>query len=301
MSHHGHREKQINSGNLLWVTLLNLLITFTEIAGGVMSNSISLLSDAVHNLGDAFATFIAWIAFHLSRRNSTSRSTFGLKRIEILAALFNSVLLIVLTIFLFREAWFRIHNPEPVDSVIMLIVAAVGLLANLFAVIILKKDSASSLNIKAAYLHLIGDAMSSVAVIAGGLLMLRFKIYWIDPIVTFLIGIYIMKETIEIVRQTVSILMQQTPGHLNLQEIKDEIEKVDEVKNIHHIHAWNLTDRLVHFEAHIDLKEDLRVSQVDEIRIRIEKTLCDSFKIDHVTLQFEYKTGDHKAMIHNVD
>jgi len=279
--------------------LLNLLITVVELIGGLLSNSLALLSDALHNLGDAFATFIAWIASRLSSRESTEKATFGLKRIEILSALLNSVTLIVLSIYLFREAWFRLQNPEPVNSVIMLVVAAIGLLANIYAVILLKKDSSNSLNVKAAYIHLIGDSLSSVVVIIGGILMLYFQIYWVDPIITFLIGLYILKETYQILKETVIILMQHTPENLNLQEIKTEIEKIREVKNIHHIHAWNLTDQLVHFEAHVEITDDLLISQLEIVRKEIETILRNSFYIDHITLQFEYQTEDHKTLIYN--
>ncbi len=292
-------ENKINSGNLLLVTLLNLAITLAELAGGILSNSISLLSDALHNLGDAFATFIAWIALKLSNRRSTPKSTFGLKRIEILAALLNTVTLIILSFYLFREAWLRFLHPEPVNSVVMLVVAAIGLVANLYAVLILRKDSVKNINVRAAYIHLIGDSLSSVVVLIGGFLMLFFEIYWVDPLVTFLIGVYILKETFSIMKQALSILMQQTPDGLDLHAIKEEIEKIKEVKNIHHIHAWNLTDQLIHFEAHVDVTEDLLLSQVDGIREQIEKKLQEMFKIDHVTLQFEYKTGHHKTMINN--
>ncbi len=296
---HSHGEKKINSGNLLLVTLLNLVITAAELAGGLLSNSLALLSDALHNLGDAFATFIAWIAIKLSARQSTPKSTFGLKRIEILAALLNTITLIILSFYLFREAWIRFHNPEAVNSVVMLIVASIGLLANLYAVLVLRKDSAKSINVRAAYIHLIGDSLSSVVVIAGGLLMLFYEIYWVDPLITFLIGLYILKETFTILKQTLGILMQQTPGNLDLHNIKTEIEKIKAVNNIHHIHAWNLTDQLIHFEAHVDINEDLLLSQVDVIREQIEEILIGSFNIDHVTLQFEYKTGHHKSMINN--
>jgi len=296
---HSHGDKKINSKNLLWVTLLNLLITAVELVGGLFSNSLSLLSDALHNLGDAFATFIAWIALKLSSRDSTPKATFGLKRIEILAALFNAVTLIILSFYLFKEAWFRLQDPEPVNSLVMLAVATIGLLANIYAVVLLKKDSAKSLNVKAAYIHLIGDSLSSVVVIIGGLLMLYFELYWVDPLITFLIGLYILKETIEILRQAVAILMQHTPECLNLLEIKAEVEKIGGVKNIYHIHAWNLTDQLIHFEAHVDVNHDMLLSEVDVLRNQIETMLRNSFDIDHVTLQFEYKTGGQKAMISN--
>lgn len=294
---HGHTA--VNTRNLLLVTCLNLIITLAELIGGILSNSLSLMSDALHNLGDAFASFIAWIASRLSSRSSTPRATFGMKRIEILAALLNAVVLAVLCIYLFREAWIRILEPEPVNSSVILIVATIGLFANLYGVILLKKDSSKSINVRAAYLHLLGDSLSSVAVIAGGLIMHYFEIFWVDPLITILIGIYILKETFSILKQTVTILMQNTPESIDLHDIKKDIELIPEVENIHHLHAWNLTDQLIHFEAHVEVNQDLQLSQVQKVQENIELLLRENFKIDHVTLQFEYKNCVQKSMIHN--
>ena len=169
---HNHRHHHaVNEKNLLITTLLNLIITVAEFTGGMISNSLALVSDALHNLSDTFATFIAYVATIISKKHANTKKTFGYKRIEILAALLNATILIVICIYLFREAWIRWNNPEPIKSMIMLVVAMIGLLANIFAVIILRKDAGKNINVRAAYVHLIGDSLSSVVVIFGGVLI----------------------------------------------------------------------------------------------------------------------------------
>lgn len=284
--------------NLLAATILNFIISIAELIGGVLSGSLALFSDALHNLGDAFSTFIAWIANIVAARESSPKRTFGYKRIEILAALLNSVILIGITLYLFVEAVDRLKNPQQINSRIMLIVAAIGLVANIIAVFILHKDARHSLNVKAAYLHLIGDSLSSVVVIIGGLLILFFDIYWIDPVITFFIGIYILYEAIRILNESVTILMQYTPSNLNIQEVKDVIETDTRIRNIHHIHAWSLTDQKTYFEAHVDISEDLKISEINHILKDIEKVLKERFDIDHTTLQFEFRACNDE-MINN--
>lgn len=282
--------------NLLAATVLNFIISVAELIGGIISGSLALFSDALHNLGDAFSTFVAWLASIISARESSPKRTFGFKRIEILAALLNSVILIGITFYLFAEAIERLRNPQEINSTVMLIVAAIGLLANIIAVFLLHRDARHSLNVKAAYLHLIGDSLSSVVVIIGGFLILFFDIYWIDPVITFIIGIYILYEAVKILDESVKILMQYTPPELNIQEVKDVIEKDKRIRNIHHIHAWSLTDQKTHFEAHVDILEDLNISKINQIRNDIEKVLKEKFDIDHTTLQFEFKACDDEMI-----
>ncbi len=294
---HGSQGKNLKGKNLLFAFGLNLIITVAEIIGGIFSNSLALVSDAIHNLGDTFAVMLAYIANVISRKNANERKTFGYKRIEILAALLNAVILIVITLFLFFEAYKRFQSPEPIKGVLMFWVAVLGLIANLIAVIILKGDSKHNINIRAAYLHLLGDTISSVAVIAGSILIYFFKIYWIDPVVTILIGLYIIKEAFQVLKETVDILMQGTPSSIDLQEVVDEIEKHDEISNIHHVHAWKLDDKQIHFECHADLAKDLPLSKTDAIRIEVEDILLSKFGISHVTIQFEYNCCDEKSVI----
>ena len=294
-SHHHHA---VNENNLLAATFLNLVITVVEIAGGLLSGSLALLSDALHNLSDTFATFIAYLATIIGRREANHKKTFGYKRMEILAALTNAVILIVISVFLMKEAWHRWQNPAPINSMIMLVVGMIGLLANLYAVLILRKDAGKSINVKAAYIHLIGDSLSSVVVIIGAVMIQIFQIAWIDPIITVLISIYIIRSGFVILKDSVNILMQSAPDHLDLSQIKLRVEQEPEVLNIHHIHAWMLTDQEVHMEAHVELQGDLKLSQVKIIQEKIEKSLHREFKIVHITLQFEYNTNHANSLIH---
>ena len=298
-SHKHQHHHAVNEKNLLTATTLNLVITVVEIAGGLLSGSLALLSDALHNLNDTFATFIAYLATLIGRREANLKKTFGYKRLEILAALMNSVILMVMSVFLIREAWHRIQEPASINSMIMLVVGMIGLLANLYAVLILKKDAGKSINVKAAYVHLIGDSLSSVVVILGSVLIRIFEIHWVDAAITVLISIYIIRSGYVILKQSVNILLQASPEDLDLTLIKLRVEQEPEVLNIHHIHTWMLTDRDIHMEAHVELKKDLKISQVKLIHEHIEQLLRKDFGIAHITLQFEYKTNHTPSMIHN--
>ena len=295
-SHH-HSNSGISEKNLFAAVILNFSITAVEIAGGLLSNSLALLSDAIHNLGDGFAVLIAYIAHRISKRQSNERKTFGYKRVEILAAFVNAVILGAICLFLIYEAVERFRNPAPIKGAIMFIVASVGLLANLVAVLLLQKDSKKNINIKAAYLHLLGDTLSSIVVIAGGILIWKFEIYWLDPLITVLISLYILKETYLLLKDSFNILMQSSPKELDLDEIKREVEKINGIRNIHHIHVWSLNDRQIHFEGHIDLSEDLPVSKTDVLRNQVISLLHQRFNIEHVTLQMEFGCCDETGMI----
>lgn len=286
------------SRDLLFSAALNFTITVVEVIGGLLSNSLALLSDALHNMGDTIAIFIAYLANLISKRRSTIKRTFGYKRIEILAALLNAIVLIVIVVYLFIEAYQRLQDPEPIKGLIMFIVAVVGFLANLISILLLKKHTRHNLNIKSAYLHLFADTISSVLVIITAILIYFFNLYWIDPLVTFLLGIYLLKETYGIIKETVNILMQSTPPGLDLKIVKDALETIPEIDNIHHIHAWNLNDQEIHFECHIELNNDLRISETEIIKKRIHDILLNNFGIAHITIQYGYRCCDDKSMIH---
>jgi cobalt-zinc-cadmium efflux system protein len=279
--------------------LLNFFITAGEVAGGLLSNSLSLLSDALHNLSDTVSIFIAWLAERAGQKPSDIRKTFGFRRIEILAALVNAAALVAVCLFLVFEAWERLQNPTEVHGLVMIIVALAGLAGNLAGVLLLRKDSGRNINIRATYLHLLGDTLSSVAVVAGGVLIYFFRIYWIDPVLTILISLFILKETYAVLKQVVNILMQAVPAGLRLEDVERVILSIEGVANVHHVHAWNLTDQELHFECHIDLKDDIRLSETDPVRIRIEHELLDQFGIGHTTLQFEFDCcGDKRFISH---
>jgi cobalt-zinc-cadmium efflux system protein len=283
-----HRHKDTQGKNLISVTLINLSISVVQVIGGLISGSLSLLSDALHNFGDTSALFIAYLARRRGRKRANLQKTFGYKRIEILAALYNASILIALCLFLFYSAYKRLLNPETVDSKLMLIVAVFGLLANLVSVLIIQKGRHENLNVKAAYLHLLGDTLSSFAVIAGGILMWAFEVYWVDPLITILVGFYIIYHSWKVIRETLDILMQSSPDGIDLSKLKERIETIDAIDNIHHVHVWRLTDAQVHFEAHINLKENLSMDAMMKIKEQTEQILQNDYKIDHMTLQFGY-------------
>jgi cobalt-zinc-cadmium efflux system protein len=278
---------------------LNLTVSVVEIAGGMYANSLALISDALHNLGDTSALFIAYLANQIGKRNHNYKKTFGYKRIEILAALFNAVILAVIIVYLFIEAGQRLRNPEPIKGLVMFIVAIIGFLANLISVLLLKDHAGKSINVRAAYLHLMGDTVSSVIVIFTAILIYFYRIYWIDPLVTFLLGIYLLRETYLILREALDILMQSAPHGLDLTEVKKSLESIPEIDNIHHVHVWNLSDQDIQFECHIDLKEDIRISETESIKEVVEDILLNKFNINHVTIQYEYNCCSDKNMIHS--
>lgn len=283
-------KKGINKRNLLLATALNLVIALAEAMGGIISGSLALLSDALHNLGDSASTLIAYIASVYASRQPSGKRTFGYKRMEILAALINAFTLISITLFLFYEAYKRFSEPATINTTVMLVVAMIGLLANIYGVILLRKDSGKNINVRAAYIHLLGDSLSSAVVIAGGLIIMLTGITWIDPLITILIGLYILKEALSILMESIKILMQFTPPGLNLDLVKSDLEKYKAVRNVHHMHAWNLTDNQTHFECHIDTAHDMKLSELNSLREEIELMLNEHFGLRHVTIQFEFNS-----------
>ncbi|NOX19481.1 MAG: cation transporter [Chlorobi bacterium] len=284
---HSHSHSSGMSGTRLLITiLLNFAITVAEIIGGIISGSLSLISDAMHNFSDGIAVIISYAAIRLNRRPKDYKFTFGYKRAEIIAAVFNASVLIGISLYLFFEAYNRFVNPEPIKGGIMIIVASIGLLANVAGTLLLKSGAKESMNIRSAYLHLFSDAISSVGVIVGGIFIYYYEIYWIDPMVTVLISLYIVKESLEIVKEAIQILMMAAPSEIEIKKIEETLKQVDGIKGIHHVHFWRVNERDVHFEAHVKVA-DMPVSRTESILTEVEKLLHDKFEIGHVTLQFE--------------
>jgi cobalt-zinc-cadmium efflux system protein len=276
---------------------LNLVIAVAEVIGGLASRSLSLLSDALHNFSDGLAVFLSLVAIRVGRRKSTPRRTFGYRRVEILVALLNASVLVVIAVFLFREAVLRLLNPQEIDGTLMLIVAAVGFVANILAVLLLHRGSRASLNIRTAYLHLMADTVSSLAVLFGGVAIQLFQIYWIDPVLTFAIGIYVLREGFRVLLETIDILMQSAPADVDLEEVRKAVERLPEVENLHHVHIWRLSDREVFFEGHVALAPSVDPSQLDDVRGRIETVLTESFRITHTTVQLEFSCCEDTDLI----
>ena len=296
--HHHHHDEKISGSRLLITMLLNFTITIVEIIGGIISGSLSLISDALHNFSDGIAVIISYFAIKLKERPNSYKHTFGFKRAEILAALINSATLLAISFYLFYESIARLIHPTEVQGGLMTLVASVGLLANIIGTLLLKKSASSSMNIKAAYLHLLSDAVSSVAVILGGIAIYYFNIYWLDPVLTILISSYVLKESYHILTDALHVLMEGTPEGISLEEIKKAVESFDKVINIHHVHVWSVGENDIHLEAHIDI-ENMLISESDELREKIEKVLRDKFKIEHATIQFEHGKCKDNGIIKN--
>ena len=292
---HDHTEGT-SEKNLFITMLLNFLITVVEIVGGIASGSLSLLSDAIHNFSDGIAIIVSYTAIRLSKKPRTLKYTFGLKRAELLAAIINASTLIIISFFLIKEAIGRFSNPTPITGNLMLVVAVIGLIANVVGTMLLKRGSEQNINIRAAYVHLLSDAVSSLAVIIGAVCIMMFNITWIDPLLTILISIYILKETYDIVKEAVDVIMMSSPADIDMNDLQRTVEAVPGVKNMHHIHLWRMNDTDIHFEAHIDV-DDVPVSCTAEIRREIEAALHDKHDINHTTLQFECDSCSQKGLV----
>jgi len=298
MTHdHPHAQPGGELESRFLVTMvLNFFITIVEVVGGILSGSLSLLSDAIHNFSDGVAIIVSYIAIRLSTKPRTLKYTFGLKRAEILAAIINASTLIVVSFFLIKEAIGRFSSPTPITGALMLGVAAAGLVANVVGTVLLRKGSERNINMRAAYFHLLSDAVSSLAVIIGAAFIMVFNVTWIDPALTIVISLYILKETYEIVKESVDVVMMSTPAEIDINEVQKALEAIPGVGNIHHVHLWKMNDADIHFEAHIDV-EDIPVSRTEAIRGEIERCLHDMYDITHTTLQFECDSCRRKDLI----
>ena len=282
-----HKHSHNTTGLRLLITvILNILITVAEIVGGIISGSLALISDALHNFSDAISVIISYIAIKLKLKDNSYKHTFGFKRAEILAAVINSSVLVAISIYLFYEAILRFQNPEPIKGNLMIIVALIGLVANIVGTMLLKRDAATSINIKSSYLHLLTDAISSAAVILGGLAILFWNFHWVDPVLTILIAVYITQESFKILSDAVHILMEGAPTDISIKEIQSVVEGLEDIEDIHHVHIWTVGENDIHLEAHINVP-DMTISKSNVLGDKIEKLLKSKFDISHITLQFE--------------
>jgi len=284
---HSHVGPGTSEGRLALSLVLNLVITLAEVAGGLFSNSLALLSDAVHNLSDASSLGVSWLARRISRMERTPSHSFGFKRAEVLASLVNTVALMGIGFFLLVEAVRKFLHPEPVVGGVMLAVAAVGLLGNLFTAWLLHADSKDSLNIRSAYLHIVMDTLSSVGVIVAALLMMAFGWFWLDPLLTLAVSLYVLRESWPLLKTSIHILMQGTPEGIRIDSLVEEVESQPEVVDMHHVHLWTTDGTEVFLEAHVTVCEEAR-SRTDELLARLSKRIREEFGIGHVTLQLEF-------------
>lgn len=283
---HHHDTSSMTDKKLFWSVFLNLSITIAEYLGGFISNSLALLSDATHNLNDSMAILISYVARKISKKQRDEKRTYGYKRVEILAAFLNTVFLIAIAIILIFEGIDKIMNPGEINGQLMLWVSVVGLAGNLITAILLFRDSKENLNIKATFVHIISDTLSSVMIIVGAIFIMKYNWYILDPIFTFVISTYILFQSFGLIKEISNILIQGKPADLNIEEIKKEIEQLNFVENVHHIHVWTTDGIDLYFEGHVSLTTNCEYA-LDSYIKKINEILEEKFSINHSTIQLE--------------
>ncbi len=283
------QSTSLHQRHLLIALFVTSAIMVAEVIGGLLSNSLALLSDAGHMLMDILALLLSFFALRFATRAATERQTFGFYRLEILAALINGTVLLGLSVFIFYEAYQRFIEPREIKGLLMLGVAAIGLGANIVSALVLRAGSHESLNVKGAFLHVLGDLLSSVGVIIGGAIILLTGWERVDAILSFVIGGIILIGAYKLVMESVHILLESTPKDVGLNEVIRGVKAIDGVRDLHHVHLWTITSGIYALSAHV-LIEDQMTSLSSQILEDINTFLRDRFHIDHTTIQFECET-----------
>ena len=284
--HHQLRARGSGQRDLLIALSITVLMMVVEVVGGLLSNSLALLSDAGHMLTDNLALLLSFLAMKFSTMPATERKTFGFYRLEILAALINGIVLVLISIYIMYEAYVRMVHPQPVQGKLMLVVAIIGLVANIVGAFFLFKHSHASLNIRGAYLHIVGDALSSVGVVIGGIVIIYTGWNLIDPLLSVMISLVIIYGSWSLVKESVNILLESVPSHISIDTVSAEIAKVKGVQEAYHIHIWAITSGVYSLSAHV-LIDDQLVSGCRNIIDEIREVLSDKFNILHSTIQLE--------------
>ncbi|MCI0622808.1 MAG: cation diffusion facilitator family transporter [Acidobacteria bacterium] len=270
---------------------LTSMFAVVEFAGGWFTNSLALMADAGHMLTDAAALGLSLFALWFASRPATSRKTYGFLRVEILAALVNGVTLVVISLFIFYEAYHRLLNPPPVKSGTMLVIACAGLVINLLCASALHRSHSSNLNVRGALLHVIGDALGSAGAIVAGILMLAAGWYVADPLISVLVGLSILYNSWRLVKDSVDILLEGTPAHIDLETVRNALSRVEGVASIHDLHVWTLTSGIHAMSCHAVVCGNEDRHQILE---RLSHIVRSRFEIDHTTIQLEEVSLRHQ-------
>lgn len=284
--HHTHTAAHRNVRRLAIVFAMTLVYLVAEVVGGVLTGSLALIADAGHMLADVGGLGLALFAIKLAERRATPERTYGYHRVEILAALTNSVLLIGTSIFILFESYRRFFDPPPVASGMMLVVASIGFLVNLVGLFLLRQGSEESLNLKGAYFEVLSDLIASVAVILAALIMWTTGWYYADPILSAGIGLFILPRTWRLMREAVNVLLEGTPAEINLASVREAIALLSGVEGVHDLHVWTLTSGIYAMSAHVVTGSE---ASHDRILSAVHDQVTSNFKISHVTVQLERK------------
>ncbi len=291
------QKHNINTKNLGFTIILNVLITIIQVVGGIISGSLALITDAVHNFSDVITLFISLFAHKIAKKKASPAQTFGYKRSEIMAAFLNALSLIILALFLIVEAIKKFIYPEEVEASIVIWLALLGIVINGLSVLLLKKDAQHSLNIKSAYFHLFSDMLGSVAILIGGIVMFFYDALWIDSLLTLLIALYLIYISKDLLLKSFKILMLFTPENIDIKQIVKAVHQIKGVAKLHHIHVWLLSEDELHLEAHLDCSDNISMSEFNVLLHEIEEVLYNDFGINHVNIQPEFQKEDPKEFI----
>ncbi|MCB9965916.1 MAG: cation transporter [Rhodospirillales bacterium] len=291
-SHHHHTHDgaaEVSDRRLWWAILANLLLTLAQIIGGLVSGSLSLIADALHNFSDAASLAIALVAIRIGQKPPDKLKTFGYKRAEVIAALINLTTLILVGLYLFYEAVWRFIVPEPVAGGTVMLIAGIALVIDVFTAMMTYARSKTSMNLKAAFLHNVTDAMASAGVILTGACILLYGWVWMDAVMTLIISGYVLWHSLSDIPKVIHLLMDGTPEHINIDDVTAAMEALDGVANVHHVHIWYLDEQRSALESHVVLSETI---EIDGLKVRLKKMLREDFGIEHATLEFEQTRCD---------
>ncbi len=277
------RQTTVRLSLSLFLTLAFVVI---EAGAGIFANSLALLTDAAHNLTDVIALGLTWFAVHITSQPANAQKTYGYHRAGILVALLNSTTLVLISLGIFYEAYRRFINPPEVQSSILIGVGLLAVVVNLVTALLVHRGSQNDLNLRSAFVHLIGDVLSTIGAVIAGVIIYFTNANWLDPLVSVLIGFLILYNAWGILRDAVDILLEATPRDVNIKKMVDDIIQIDGVLGIHDIHVWSLTQNMRTMSAHV-LTDDLHISAGAEIQRQISEILRHQYNISHATLQLE--------------
>ncbi len=283
-AHHHHHAHELSKKRLTLVLTITAIFMVVELAGGLISNSLALVADAAHMLTDVGALGLSLFVLWFSRRPARPEKTYGYLRLEILAALINGVTLVVIAIAIFWQAYQRLLRPEPVEGALMLGVAVAGLIVNVIAARLLHSSAAHSLNLRGAYLHVIGDLVGSVGAITAALLILTTGMVIADPIISVIVGLLVLYSSWKLVRESVDVLLESVPAHIDLSAVRKTIDEIPGVDQVHDLHVWTVTSGMICMSGHAVVQNPDHNQRVLQ---EIHKALRDRFGISHITVQLE--------------
>ncbi|AVF05110.1 MULTISPECIES: cation diffusion facilitator family transporter [Devosia] len=298
-SHGGSADRSPDRGRRLLIALaLNLGITVAEVVGGVVSGSLALIADAAHNFSDAASVLVSYIAWRISRRAANEKRTFGYARAETVGALINLTTLIIIGLYLLYEAGARLLEPTEVVPTAVIIVGVIAFVEDVAAAWVLRKDL-GSLNVRSTFLHMIADALATVAVIISGVSIMVWgpDVYWIDPAVTAAIAIYVLIHGSREIREAITVLMDSAPKGFEHDRVVAKLRGLEGVIDVHHLHVWQISEGKTALQVHLAL-DDMGFAEATELKERLKRELHDEFEIEHATIEMELAAKvDHDAEI----